>query len=99
MQATASDVSLQVHHAEIQTLKPKLLALNFVIASLAKGSRIQGFKNDSAPVQFQYRYLQLAPDCGGEFLVWWYQNMPGYNSGQTYSDGRPMPSVWPYFFY
>ncbi len=45
------------------------------------------------------RYLPLANDCGGEFLVWWFQNMPGYNSGQTYSDGRPMPSLWPFFFY
>jgi hypothetical protein len=45
------------------------------------------------------RYLTLAPDCGGEFLVWWYQNMPGYFSGQRYPDGRTMPSVWPFFFY
>ncbi|AKI99444.1 discoidin domain-containing protein [Archangium gephyra] len=45
------------------------------------------------------RYLSVAPDCGGEFLVWWFQNMPGYGSGQTYADGRPMPSLWPYFFY
>ena len=45
------------------------------------------------------RYLSLAPDCGGEFLVWWFQNMPGYNSGQTFSDGRPMPSLWPFLFY
>ena len=45
------------------------------------------------------RYATLAPDCGGEFLVWWFQNMPGHGSGQTYADGRPMPSVWPFFFY
>lgn len=45
------------------------------------------------------RYLPLAPDCGGEFLVWWFQNMPGYNSGQTYSGGRPMLSLWPFLFY
>lgn len=45
------------------------------------------------------QYLTVAPDCGGEFLVWWYQNMPGYGSGQTYTDGRAMPSLWPFFFY
>jgi hypothetical protein len=38
-------------------------------------------------------------DCGGEFLVWWYQNMPGHGSGQTFADGRPMQSMWPFFYY
>ncbi len=38
-------------------------------------------------------------DCGGEFLVWWYQNMPGQASGQTFADGRKMKSMWPYLFY
>ena len=38
-------------------------------------------------------------DCGGEFLVWWYQNMPGIASGQTFADGRKMKSIWPYLFY
>jgi len=36
----------------------------------------------------------LYGDCGGEFLVWWYQNMPG-----VASDGRKMKSIWPYMFY
>ena len=38
-------------------------------------------------------------DCGGEFLVWWYQAMPGFGSGQTHADGTPMPSSWPFLFY
>jgi Carbohydrate-binding module family 5/12 len=38
-------------------------------------------------------------DCGGEFLTWWYQNMPGHGSGQTFADGRPMKSMWPFFYY
>ena len=38
-------------------------------------------------------------DCGGEYLVWWYQNMPGQASGQTFADGRKMKSIWPYLFY
>jgi hypothetical protein len=45
------------------------------------------------------RYATVAPDCGGEYLVWWFQNMPGFNSGQSHPDGRPMPSLWPFFFY
>ena len=38
-------------------------------------------------------------DCGGKFLVWWYQNMPGQASGQTFRDGRKMKSVWPHLYY
>ncbi|MHB8879655.1 MAG: hypothetical protein ACYC8T_38695, partial [Myxococcaceae bacterium] len=44
-------------------------------------------------------YSSVATDCGGEFLVWWYQNMPGYQSGQTHANGTPMPAVWPFWFY
>jgi hypothetical protein len=45
------------------------------------------------------QYEQLAPDCGGAFLVYWYQHMPGYGSGQRFDDGRKMLSVWPFLFY
>lgn len=38
-------------------------------------------------------------DCGGEFLTWWYQNMPGHGSDQTVADGRPMKSMWPFYYY
>jgi len=38
-------------------------------------------------------------DCGGRFLIWWYQNMPGFGSGQTFQDGRPMKSPWPFLYY
>ena len=44
-------------------------------------------------------YEQLSPDCGGAFLVYWYQHMPGYGSAQLFDDGRPMLSVWPFLFY
>lgn len=41
----------------------------------------------------------IASDCGGEFLVWWYQNMPGFQTGQRFANGTPMRSVWPFWFY
>lgn len=44
-------------------------------------------------------YEQLSPDCGGAFLVYWFQHMPGYGSRQQFRDGRPMLSVWPFLFY
>jgi hypothetical protein len=41
----------------------------------------------------------LSPDCGGAFLVYWYQHMPGFGSTQRFDDGREMLSVWPFLFY
>ncbi|HEY2409605.1 MAG TPA: hypothetical protein VGI10_26555 [Polyangiaceae bacterium] len=44
-------------------------------------------------------------DCGGEFMVWWYQHMPSHGSGQFFSTPPPpaaprlMKSIWPYMFY
>jgi hypothetical protein len=38
-------------------------------------------------------------DCGGRFLIWWYQNVPGFGSGQTFPDGRPMKSPWLFLYY
>jgi hypothetical protein len=44
-------------------------------------------------------YGSLAHDCDGPFLVWWWQNMPAHGAGKTFSDGRPMKSVWPFLYY
>jgi hypothetical protein len=46
-----------------------------------------------------FQYDALAPDCQGAFLVWWFQNMPMFGSGQTFADGARMKSVWPYLYY
>jgi hypothetical protein len=46
-----------------------------------------------------FRFPSVAPDCEGDFLIWWMQNMPAPGSGQTYADGRPMPGLWPFMFY
>ena len=44
-------------------------------------------------------YGSLASDCDGPFLVWWWQSMPAHGTGKTFSDGRPMKSVWPFLYY
>ena len=37
-------------------------------------------------------------DCGGKFLTYWYQNMPGL--GNEARDGAdPMKNWWPFMFY
>lgn len=38
-------------------------------------------------------------DCGGGFLVWWYQRMPAHGAGKRLREGRPMLSAWPFLFY
>ncbi len=38
-------------------------------------------------------------DCGGEFVMYLRQNMPGYNSGAFDDDGNPMKSWWPFYYY
>lgn len=38
-------------------------------------------------------------DCGGEFMIYLRQNMPGYNSGRTGDDGNSMKSWWPFLYY
>jgi hypothetical protein len=41
----------------------------------------------------------LAPDCQGDFLVWWMQNMPSFGSPAQDDSGQPMLSWLPYMFY
>lgn len=45
------------------------------------------------------QYDALAPDCGGGFLVYWYQHMPGFGSPMAFDEGQPMLPVWPFLFY
>lgn len=46
-----------------------------------------------------WQQYSIYGDCGGEFLVWWYQNMPQFGAQKTYSDGTPMMSIWPFMYY
>lgn len=45
------------------------------------------------------RFDPIAPDCGGAFMVYWFQNMPGYETGQTFTDGGTMLPIWPFLYY
>ncbi|WP_428267291.1 hypothetical protein [Haliangium sp.] len=38
-------------------------------------------------------------DCGGGFLVWWRQNMPGVDNPALDDQGQPMLNWWPFLFY
>lgn len=44
-------------------------------------------------------YDGLAPDCGGGWLVYWYQSFPGLNNPAKLPDGMAIPNWWPYLFY
>lgn len=41
----------------------------------------------------------LDGDCGGKFLVYWYQNMPGFQNAARDLLGRPMLNWWPFMYY
>jgi hypothetical protein len=63
------------------------------------GADVSALIGGSAALPWNTTAFAQFGDCGGEFLVWWYQNMPGQASGQTFADGRKMKSIWPYMFY
>lgn len=45
------------------------------------------------------RYADDAPDCMGQWLIYWRQNMPGLDNKQKDDAGRPMKNWWPFLFY
>jgi len=44
-------------------------------------------------------YRNLAPDCVGQWLVYWRQNFPGLDNRQKDERGQPMRNWWPFLFY
>jgi hypothetical protein len=44
-------------------------------------------------------YQSIAPDCGGEWKVFWYQSFPGYNNPAKANGGAPMLPWWPFLYY
>jgi hypothetical protein len=45
------------------------------------------------------RYTELAPDCMGAFLVYWWQNAPGLNNPAIDDTGEHMLNWWPFIYY
>lgn len=45
------------------------------------------------------RYKDVAPDCMGQWIVYWFQSMPGLNNHSIDDEGRPMKNWWPFLFY
>jgi hypothetical protein len=41
----------------------------------------------------------FAPDCMGNWMVFWRQCMPGLDNKSLDDDGRPMKNWWPFLFY
>ena len=46
-----------------------------------------------------YRYRELAPDCMGQWMVYWRQNMPGYRNPCVDDRGKPMKNWWVFLYY
>ncbi len=53
------------------------------------------------PTRFGYltRNGAIDQDCGGDFLVYWFQNMPGRHNDCIDFQGRPMRNWWPFMYY
>ncbi len=45
------------------------------------------------------RYHDVAPDCMGPWIVYWFQSMPGPDNRCMDAEGRPMKNWWPFLFY
>jgi hypothetical protein len=45
------------------------------------------------------RYKDVAPDCMGQWIVYWFQSMPGLDNRSIDDEGRPMKNWWPFLFY
>lgn len=45
------------------------------------------------------QYKKIAPDCMGAWLIYWRQNMPGYQNNCKDDDGKPMKNWWPFLYY
>lgn len=56
--------------------------------------RVEPFSKDK-----WQRYAGVAPDCMGQWLVYWMQCMPGYENQALDDDGKPMKNWWPFMFY
>ena len=54
--------------------------------------------HDFDPARFK-QYESLAPDCMGQWLVYWRQCMPGFGNRCVDDDGQPMKNWWVFLFY
>ena len=50
------------------------------------------------PAKFA-KYIELAPDCMGPWLVYWRQNIPGLDNKSLDDEKKPMKNWWPFLFY
>lgn len=47
----------------------------------------------------RWQNLPVDDDCGGRFLTWWYQNMPGLGVRGTWGNGQLLLNWWPFMYY
>ncbi len=45
------------------------------------------------------RYVDMVPDCMGQWQVFWMQSMPGLDNKSLDDDGKPMKNWWVFLFY
>jgi hypothetical protein len=65
---------------------------------LRNGADGQDKVSDFDPRRFR-QYASLAPDCMGQWMVYWRQCMPGWGNRCRDDDGQPMKNWWVFLFY
>lgn len=74
-----------------------------VLSTIEHWRRFDGEGGKDTTIEFTparfARYLELAPDCMGPWLVYWRQNMPGLDNKSLDDEKRPMKNWWPFLFY
>lgn len=45
------------------------------------------------------KYKDVAPDCMGRWIVYWFQSMPGLENRCMDAEGKAMKNWWPFLFY
>jgi hypothetical protein len=76
----------------------------FVVKSTIENYRLRnGADGQDRALDFdaqQFKqYADIAPDCMGQWMVYWRQCMPGWDNGAVDDDGQPMKNWWVFLFY
>jgi hypothetical protein len=76
----------------------------FIVKTVIENYRLRNgpdgkdLAHDFDPARFK-QYESLAPDCMGQWLVYWRQCMPGYGNRCVDDNGQPMKNWWVFLFY
>jgi hypothetical protein len=72
------------------------------VASVPTTCESFAIDSEAAPIPSdpsRWTALPVDDDCGGRFLTYWYQNMPGLGATALDPSGAPLRNWWPFMYY